>query len=516
MEERILEGIIKGAKEMVPLAQTELKEKTKCICKINGFEIGTGFFSKITYEDIFIPVLITNYHVINDQFFQDNDQLKIYINDNSKIININKKRILYSSIKDEYDIMIIRLKEEDEIENYLEIDQNIFKNNSENSYKNEPIYILQYPNAKEASVSYGEGVEQIKTYDIKHFCNTTTGSSGGPILSSLTDKVIGIHKGCIKIRGKNQYNIGTFLKNPLNELINNFALNENKTNEIIMEIKVDKDDINQDIYFLDNTEKHDKLKELNENNTELYINNKKIGFKKYFRPSEEGISSILLKFNFLIKDCSYMFYNSDKLQKIIFSFFNTRHVTNMSNMFAGCKNLQSISGISEWNTKNVINMSRMFSSCSSLQSLSDISKWNTINVTDISFMFCECTSLQSLPDISKWNTINFANMSFMFGGCCSLQSLPDISKWNTTNVKDMSRIFSNCYSLIVIPDISQWDTSNVIKMSRMFSSCSSLQSVPDISKWNIINLKDSNDIKNMFFLCNPSLSIPGKLKNMKK
>ena len=37
MEERILEGIIKGAKEMVPLAQTELKEKRKCICKIKKF-----------------------------------------------------------------------------------------------------------------------------------------------------------------------------------------------------------------------------------------------------------------------------------------------------------------------------------------------------------------------------------------------------------------------------------------------------------------------------------------------
>ena len=516
MEERVLEGIIKGAKEIVPLDQTELKEKTKCICKINGFVIGTGFFCKIPYEDIFIPALITNYHVINDKFIQDNDQLKIYINDDSKIININKNRILYSSIKDEYDIMVIKLKEEDEIDNYLQIDHNIFINNSENSYKNEPIYILQYPNAKNASVSYGEGIEQENKYYIKHFCNTMTGSSGGPILSSLTDKVIGIHKGCIKIKGMNKYNIGTFLKNPLNELIKNLESNENKFNEIRMEIKIVKEDINKDIYFLDNTEEHNHLKEINENNTELYINNKKIEYKKYFRPAEEGIHKILLKFNFLIKDCSYMFYNSDKLQNIIFSFFNTRKVTNMSNMFAGCKDLDSISGISEWNTKNVNNMSRMFSTCSSLQSLPDISKWNTINVIDVSFMFCECTSLQSLPDISKWNTINCTNMSFMFGGCSSLLSMPDISKWNTTNVKDMSRMFSTCYSLISIPDISKWNTRNVNKMSRIFSSCSSLQSIPDISKWDITNVKDLNDIENMFFLCNPSLLIPENLKKMKK
>ena len=42
---------------------------------------------------------------------------------------------------------------------------------------------------------------------------------------------------------------------------------------------------------------HDNLKELNELNTELYINNKKYKYKKYFIPEKEGIYSILLKFN---------------------------------------------------------------------------------------------------------------------------------------------------------------------------------------------------------------------------
>ena len=217
MEEIIQEAIIPKAKDIQPLNQTELKHKVKCFCKIIGNLVGTGFFCKITYEDKLIPVLITNYHVIDDNYILENDNLKIYINDDYKIIKL-KNRKIYSSYENKYDIMILKLKDEDEINDYLEIDKNIFKHNSENSYKNDPIYILQYPDAKEAAVSYGIGIEKISEYEIKHLCNTKNGSSGGPIINSLNDKVIGLHRGYIK---RKVFNIGTFLKFPLNELNKN-------------------------------------------------------------------------------------------------------------------------------------------------------------------------------------------------------------------------------------------------------------------------------------------------------
>ena len=66
--------------------------------------------------------------------------------------------------------MIIRLKE-GEVNNYLEIDENIFYN-SVDDYKNEDIYILHHPNAEEAKVSFGSGIKQVNDYDIKHLCHT--------------------------------------------------------------------------------------------------------------------------------------------------------------------------------------------------------------------------------------------------------------------------------------------------------------------------------------------------------
>ena len=109
-EEIIKEGIIPKAKPIQPLDQTELKLKEKCFCKIIGNLFGTGFFCKITYEDQLIPVLITNYHVIDDNYIQENDKLKIYSNDDYKMIKL-KDRKIYSSDENKYDIMIIKLKD---------------------------------------------------------------------------------------------------------------------------------------------------------------------------------------------------------------------------------------------------------------------------------------------------------------------------------------------------------------------------------------------------------------------
>ena len=56
-----------------------------------------------------------------------------------------------------------------------------------------------------------------------------------------------------------------------NELLDNII----KNNEIIITLKVKKDDINNDIYFLNKN----AIYELNESNTELYINEKNLNIK---------------------------------------------------------------------------------------------------------------------------------------------------------------------------------------------------------------------------------------------
>ena len=322
MEGSIDEGKIQKAIDALSLDNIDkITEKMKtCICQVYGQLTGTGFFCRIPYEGKNIPVLMTNYHIISDDFLKNNKSFKISINNGEKYdtINLNENSKIYSSIRDKYDIMIIKLKDENNKYNYLDLDDHLFDEDSEDIYKNKSIYILHYPNDDKVHVSFGYGIEKLDKYYIKHLCNTEHCSSGSPILNLKTNKVIGIHSGAIMNKNnETKYNIGILLKYPLNELIKETkevkSINKNellnKTNEIKLSVKINKDDINKDIYFLDNTNGdynyikhyHDNLKELNESNTELYINDKKYKYKKYFNFDKEGIYIIKIKYNINIK-----------------------------------------------------------------------------------------------------------------------------------------------------------------------------------------------------------------------
>ena len=200
MSERRDEGTTTDAVDFVAIKQKEIisMQLQKSICKIKGKLIGTGFFCYINYENKNIPCLMTNYHVLDDKYIKDNNKIEIIINDNKINIIINIEDIIYKSKKDEYDLIIIKLKEEYMKNiNYLELDNNLFNKKSLKGY--ESIYILHYPNAQNASVSYGKDIiyDPNYKYDIQYKCNILFGSSGGPILNLLTNKIISIHKGCI-------------------------------------------------------------------------------------------------------------------------------------------------------------------------------------------------------------------------------------------------------------------------------------------------------------------------------
>jgi surface protein len=156
-------------------------------------------------------------------------------------------------------------------------------------------------------------------------------------------------------------------------------------NEIKISIKVRYWELGEKIYFMNNVENnvswfpgdkrfHNIFDEMNEKNTELFIEGKKYKFNKFFIPQKEGIYSIKIKFNFLIKDCSYMFYNCYNLIDVDLSSFNTRNVTNMEGMFS-CNELKNID-LSLINTENVTNMSSLFNFCVNLENCI-LSNFNT-------------------------------------------------------------------------------------------------------------------------------------------
>ena len=231
MEEKIEEGEIKGAIEPATMRQMEtiLNQMKKSVCKILEPKYGTGFFCKLEINSYKIPVLITNYHIIDDAFIESGKKTKVQLgNDkNPKIIYLNKDKRIYSNTNKEYDIMIIKLDKKDEIDDiqFLEIDDSLLNHNSQFAYEDKSIYILHYPFGSEIRVSYGRGFtkEKKNNFDMIHKCKTNYGSSGSPIFELSSNKVIGIHKSYIQKDNKNEcFNIGTFLKYPLKEIKKRF------------------------------------------------------------------------------------------------------------------------------------------------------------------------------------------------------------------------------------------------------------------------------------------------------
>ena len=197
--------------------------------------------------------------------------------------------------------------------------------------------------------------------------------------------------------------------------------------------------------------------------------------------------------------CYHLFADFTVLKAIEnIELLNTSTVTNMGEMFAGCKKVTNLN-LSNFNTSKVTNMANMFNNCNSLTSL-DISSFDTSNVTDMKAMFQFCKALTSL-DLHNFNTSKVTNMISMFYNCNSLTSL-DISGFDTSNVTNMQSMFYSCNSLTEL-NVSSFDTSNVTNMGGMFQKCANLKKI-DVSNFNTSNV---TNMGGMFLGCSNTTEI---------
>ena len=208
--------------------------------------------------------------------------------------------------------------------------------------------------------------------------------------------------------------------------------------------------------------------------------------------------------------------------------FITSKVTNISDMFNGCKKLTSLD-LSGWDTSNITEMNNLFKNSGikiidisnwDLSSLKvSIDKWQigfkdmfkdsqcetiklpnmnfrkdvkydfselsylksfyapelvNTNITEVNDMFFKDKELKYV-DMHDWDVSSVRRMYGMFSNCSSLTSL-DLSNFNTTNVTTMGAMFYNCSSLTSL-DLSKWDVSNVTNMDYIFIGCTELKTL---------------------------------------
>ena len=187
------------------------------ICKIECKEgHGTGFFCNIPYKWNILKALITNEHVLNKDDIMPGKIIKFSINNEKYYFELKFDELRKTYISEKYDITIIELKKEDELDkiSFFDIDNQIFEENTKDIFKNKQIFLLHYPKGEGMVCSNGI-IKNINedNYTIQHLCNSNSGSSGGPLINAKNFQVIGIHKG--GGFGTKNYNMGTFLKEPI-------------------------------------------------------------------------------------------------------------------------------------------------------------------------------------------------------------------------------------------------------------------------------------------------------------
>ena len=483
-----------------------LFQKEDWVCLIN-FEtdtngitlnngIGNGFFCKLNDSNIpFQKALFTNNHVLNEKNIKKDKKIKLKYKQNDiikeKIIEISEKRKTYTNA--ELDYTCVELFDEDEINHFFEIDNDIIIN--KNLLTNQEIFILQYNKSQELVFSSGK-ILKIENNKMIHSAITESGSSGSPLIRRNRDEliyVVGIHMGTIN---NHKYaNIAITFDSIIEDL--KLKIIEQSKIKIIAHIKITKDKHTTRIigsyeeYERDNEkdiEKDGEKEKINDvkykidssnlvkNEEEIkksmiLIDKKRIDFK-YKYPFNKGNHEIIYIFHNLLTATNFMFYKCTDLCDIDLSNFNTKNVTNMSFMFHRCESLANLK-LTNLNTEKVINMSGMFNECEKIKEL-DLSSFKTQNVKDMSKMFNRCISLEKL-NISTFNTENVTNMQFMFWKCEKMEKL-DLSHFLTGNVENMHGMFSKCSSLKQL-DVSNFNTEKVTIMLEMFHECKSLENL---------------------------------------
>ena len=290
-----------------------------------------------------------------------------------------------------------------------------------------------------------------------------------------------------------------FFKNRKTNIINKEpTTKKSEQSEITIKIKVskkDKEKYKNKIYFLENEYLkrngediffEEKFKELNQENTELYVNDVKKDFKKYIETTDEEEYTIKLIIKTKITNCNSMFHACSYIKTIDLSLFDSSEVTDMGLMFCKCFNLEELN-LGNLNTKKVTNMKQMFQKCKSLKKINFPPSFTTENVTDISLMFIDCHSLEEL-NLNDFNTQNVKNMKGLFKNCFLLKKL-DLSSFETEKVERMTLMFEGCTNLEEIKvDPEKFKTTSLECMGHMFTNCNNLQKL-NLSSFNTEKVK---------------------------
>ena len=365
----ILEGEVHpGGISNVLLFQDLLSKVEHSIVRIiidNGY--GTGFFCKIKEpkdEDRILKVLFTCNHVLKKEKLIKQKKIIIEINKTKKILDLHERRI-WTNDDETLDYTCIEILKNDEIQYFLNIDENIIEYNyTIEKFKNKGIYVFGIN--LDLQLGFDKGyIYDVKNSLILHNCNTIGGYSGGAIINKNNNSVIAIHKG----KNENEsikYNLGVFINSIINDIKTKnkyFKIDDNNTNLQNSQIsntsnigKILTFQVIFKYYGLDNPQ----ILRTNEVTTDIL--GYRVNLKLYYISGEDNFSTINYN-NFhciiYVYDISNK-YNLIQIYNFLINFMKIRINNNILNILIGKEfNLGKQRQVSQIEGRNFANLNKM-------------------------------------------------------------------------------------------------------------------------------------------------------------
>ena len=199
----------------------------------------------------------------------------------------------------------------------------------------------------------------------------------------------------------------------------------------------------------------------------------------------------------LVKNIKYLLSKGETNLNCI----DTSEITDMSHLFDSNNTnivIPDNIDISEWNLSNVTNIENMFRGCKNFNC--DLSNWNVSKVENMRSLFYLCENFEG-KGIENWNVSNVTNMAYMFYWCKKFNC--NLIGFDTSNVTNMNYMFALCYEFKG-KGLENWDVSNVKYMKGTFHSCKKFEG-KGLENWK---LKSNCNIIDTFTNCDSMINKP--------
>lgn len=150
--------------------------------------------------------------------------------------------------------------------------------------------------------------------------------------------------------------------------------------------------------------------------------------------------------------------------------------------------LRKVIGLETLNVEHIISAKKMFSGCSSLKEI-DTTGWRFHEVKNLDEMFAGCRKLKRILGLSEWNPVKLESLSYTFSTINNIEEI-DLSGWKHLHLKSMIGSFHMCTAdRIILPDLSYVTEHCILEsMQSLFESCIA-KKIENLNTTNFDNYK---------------------------